>query len=208
MKRASNRKTNTTFTFTIFWAYEVKVVLFFRFEAFFWQKTMTWLWGAPRSQPLNIPSQNRSQKIFWSKNYKISQGQQFLRYSKEGFSRSKLGGFLPFLTCCAHTPCPRGPEQGSPKVPFWGYQMTPQTLWWAIPNWFCSHSKNHYIEQGQIKTLQLFRKGQIFRQKWGGGIFVYVYRTIWANNPGGGGIIFGDARPSPWGQHLLRQTEI
>ena len=142
------------------------------------KKNITWLWGAARSQPLKIPSRNQSQKIFWSKNYKISRGQQFSSYRKEGFSQWKLGGFWPFLTRCAQTPCPRGPEQWSPKVPFWGYQMTPQTLWWAIPDWFCSHSKNHLIEEGQTKTLHLFKKGQIFRQKWGGGIFVYVYRTI------------------------------
>ena len=163
------------------------------------KKNITWLWGAPRSQPLKIASRNQSQKIFWSKNYKISRGQQFSSYRKEAYSWSKLGGFWPFLTRCAQTPCPRGPEQWSPKVPFWGYQMTPQTLWWAIPDWFCSHWKNHLIKQGQTKTLHLFKKGQIFRQKWGGGIFVYVYRTIWANNPSGGGIIFGDTRPLPWG---------
>ena len=39
MKMASNRKNKTTFTFTTFWAYGVKVVLFFRFEAVFMQKT-------------------------------------------------------------------------------------------------------------------------------------------------------------------------
>ena len=39
MKMASNRKNKTTFTFTTFWAYGVKVVLFFRFEAVFMPKT-------------------------------------------------------------------------------------------------------------------------------------------------------------------------
>ena len=37
MKTASNQKNNTTFT--TFWAYGVKVVLFFRFEAVFMPKT-------------------------------------------------------------------------------------------------------------------------------------------------------------------------
>ena len=41
MKMASNRKNRTTFTFTTFWAYGVKVVLFFRFEAVFMLKTGT-----------------------------------------------------------------------------------------------------------------------------------------------------------------------
>ena len=98
------------------------------------KKNITWLWGAARSQPFKIPSRNWSQKIFWSKNYKISQGEQFSRFRIEGYSPSKLGGFLPFLTRCAQTPCPRGPEQGSSKVPFWGYKMTPRTLWWGIPD--------------------------------------------------------------------------
>ena len=39
MKMASNRKNKTTFTFTTFWAYGVKVVLFFWFEAVFMPKT-------------------------------------------------------------------------------------------------------------------------------------------------------------------------
>ena len=73
MKRASNQKTNTTFIVTTFWAYEVKVVLFFRFEAFFRQKIMTWLWGAPRGQPLNPPSRNWSQIFFFPKTTKYHQ---------------------------------------------------------------------------------------------------------------------------------------
>ena len=39
MKWASNWKTNTNFTFTTFWAYGVKVVLFFRLEAVFTLKS-------------------------------------------------------------------------------------------------------------------------------------------------------------------------
>ena len=39
MKMASNQKNKTTFTFTTFWAYGVKVVLFFWFEAVFMPKT-------------------------------------------------------------------------------------------------------------------------------------------------------------------------
>ena len=35
MKTASNPKNNTSFTVTTFWAYEAKVVLFFRLEAVF-----------------------------------------------------------------------------------------------------------------------------------------------------------------------------
>ena len=47
MYMASNLKSNTTFTFTTFWAYEAKVVLFFRLEAVFMLKTASekgWLW--------------------------------------------------------------------------------------------------------------------------------------------------------------------
>ena len=39
MKWASNWKTNTTFTFTTFWAYGLKVVLFFQLEAVFTLKS-------------------------------------------------------------------------------------------------------------------------------------------------------------------------
>ena len=39
MKMAFNRKNNTSFTFTTFQAYEVKVPLFFRLEAVFMLKT-------------------------------------------------------------------------------------------------------------------------------------------------------------------------
>ena len=41
------------------------------------KKNITWLWGAPRSQLLISTSRNWSQKIFLSKNYKISPGQPF-----------------------------------------------------------------------------------------------------------------------------------
>ena len=53
MKMASNRKNNTSFTFTTFRAYEVKVPLFFRLEAVFMLKTspeksQLWQPRAPR----------------------------------------------------------------------------------------------------------------------------------------------------------------
>ena len=45
------------------------------------KKNITWLWGAPRSQPLISTSRNWSQKNFLSKNYKISPGQLCKRSS-------------------------------------------------------------------------------------------------------------------------------
>ena len=164
--------------FPKFLRFHQKIQVERNFLTYFWQvlafrlpsykqtkKNITWLWGAPRSQPLKIASRNQSQKIFWSKNYKISRGQQFSSYRKEGFSQWKLGGFWPFLTPCAQTWPARGPHPWSSVVPLGGYQMTHQWWWWGPAFQIYRPKTKRIVKGGKILNRELFRNGRIFCQK-------------------------------------------
>ena len=65
MKTASNRKNNTTFTFITFWAYGVKVVLFFRFKTVFMPKTASEIWTIWLREFLRTAACEESQRLIF-----------------------------------------------------------------------------------------------------------------------------------------------
>ena len=126
---------------------------------------VTHLWQAAVAGSLFRPLQNQSQKIFLSKNSKISAGQP----CKVGHTLSKLlpklSSFWPFWPRCAQTDGSRGYHRWLSEVPLGGYQMTPQTHWSGLLQGICGHKTIPIVENAKIENPELFIQAPFFRQK-------------------------------------------